>query len=137
MEKSVFVMETPKYCFDCPCEYYNGYYEEHQCRSDYGDWKSIEKEYKKSQKPDWCPLKPIKPNLVKALRCLASKDQYNYCYMNAYNRNRGDKPEMSCHGTIKSIPCPYHQDEYDTDFGSDGCQKLLNELADMLKEMEE
>ena len=84
-------------------------------------------------KSSWCPLKPINPNLIKALRCLASQDSYGNCYVNTYNLNRGDKPEMSCKGILSTIPCPYSQNEYNTDMGSDECGKWLGELADMLE----
>lgn len=83
--------------------------------------------------PKDCPLKLINPNLIKALRFLASQDSYGNCYVNTYNRNRGDKPEMSCKGLLGRIPCPYSQDEYNTDFGSDECGKWLIELADLLE----
>lgn len=132
MSKAILIMDMPENCKGCDLKEDTDISGVFCCPTDekIGDGWDITDFLIKL---DCCPLKPIKPNLIKALRCLASKDQYNYCYKTQYNRDRGDNPEMSCHGTIKSIPCPYHQDEYDTDFGSDGCQKLLNELADMLE----
>lgn len=47
MEKAILVMDMPKKCMDCPCEY------EGRCEVKFGIYVSL------NEKPSWCPLKPM------------------------------------------------------------------------------
>ena len=131
MSKAILVTDMPDNCKECDLKQDTDISGVFCCPTDekIGDGWDI-KDF--LRKLDCCPLKPINPNLIKALRCLASQDSYGNCYVNTYNRNRGDKPEMSCKGILNTIPCPYSQTEYSTDFGNDECGKWLSELADLL-----
>lgn len=127
--KSVLVMDMPECC----------YMVQHglgKCTS--SKFECFLEPLKRLQNPerdkeDWCPLKEINPNMIKALRCFASQDGYGGCYTTEYNKNRGDKPEMTCKGILDTIECPYHQEEYDTTCSEGMCRDWLNELADMLE----
>lgn len=122
MSKAILVMDIPKRCRECDlCNEFGICGKRNTFIKNRFEERSGE-----------CPLNFINPNLIKAIRCLASHDEYNNCYVNIYNRERGDNPEMSCKGILNTIPCPYSQEDYNTDFGSDECRKWLGELADML-----
>lgn len=87
-------------------------------------------------KEDWCPLREIDPNMIKALRCVASQDAFNDCYRTRYNRNRKEgEPLMTCKPLPDdlSIPCPYQQGKYNTNCEEGECMDWLNEIADMLE----
>lgn len=129
MDKAVLVMDMPKNCFKCKLNLILGMGGMVRCGANY---KCCEKDFQE-RRPDWCQLKQIDPNLIKALRCLASQDSFGGCYCNKYNSERGNNPKMSCKGILDTVPCPYSQDEYSTDMGSDECSKWLGELADMLE----
>lgn len=125
------IIFTPEYCAECSC-----------CDDCVEMCMAAEKEIREvngeCQKPSWCPLKSINPNLIKALHCIASQDSFNRCHMERYNLNRGDKPRMSCKPLPDDsiISCPYHQEEYGVGFRDGDCMEWLSELADMLEGVE-
>lgn len=130
MSKAILVMDIPENCNECMLQEYDTIF--CCCIDDKSEGKHVSFD-SENKKHNLCPLQEINPNLIKALRCLASQDSYNNCYVNKYNRERGGKPKMTCKGILNTIPCPYSQEEYNTDFGSDECMKWLGELADILE----
>lgn len=130
MSKAILVMDMPENCGDCNycCDLdpwsgvfcvVNGQTTDIDCKT-----------------PDWCPLQGINPNMLKALRCVASQDAMKDCYRTRYNRDRKeDEPLMTCKTLPDdlSIPCPYQQDEYKTNCEDGECMGWLNEIADMLE----
>ena len=76
------------------------------------------------------------PDLIKALRCLASQDDEGNCYETYYNFLNLDKQRMSCDGGYGDIPCPYNQDKYGVCFESGECGDWLKIVADELEKME-
>lgn len=129
MSKAILVMDMPEYCAECPC-----------CDDCVEVCMVIDEEIREvngeCQKPNWCTIHEIKPNMIKALRCVASQDAMKDCYRTRYNRDRKEgEPMMTCKPLPDdlSIPCPYQQDEYKTNCEDGECMGWLNEIADMLE----
>lgn len=81
-------------------------------------------------------------DLIKALRCLASRDSVGDCKMDRHNFFRGDDTaRMYCNEKWykwdDEIQCPYHQDKYETCFEDVDCGEWLNKVADILEKHEE
>lgn len=73
-------------------------------------------------------------NLIKALRCLASKNDDGECHMDFYNSKYPNKCPIYCgsSGLGGGILCPYYQTKYSTVFGEEECREWLNAVADMM-----
>lgn len=129
--KAILVIDMPKCCNKCPIEETDTIYcQIFDTKADYRNH-NPEKE-----RPVWCPLSPINPNMIKALRCVASQDAMKDCYRTRYNRDRKEgEPMMTCKPLPDdlSISCPYQQDEYNTNCEDGECMDWLNEITDMLE----
>ena len=77
-------------------------------------------------------------DLIKALRCLGSQNEYGDCHADNYNylhideENIHDAP-MRCGEFEGHICCPYFQTKYGVCFEDGECQELLNEAANILE----
>lgn len=76
-------------------------------------------------------------NLIKALRCLASREEDGDCYMERYNsvHMSDDVPKIYCSSEPPEgmIECPYHQNEYGVCFEDGECD-WLGSVADTLEQ---
>lgn len=131
MSKAILVMDMPECCSQCRLEDYESINGSEYCSA-------TNRKYKNGthERPDWCPLRPINPNMIKALRCISSQDAFKDCHRTRYNRDRKEnEPLMTCKPLPDdlSIPCPYQQDEYKTNCEDGECMNWLNEIVDMLE----
>lgn len=129
--KAILVMDMSADC--CACQFNK---HTHVCRLTKKSCMAYNHEMGLRGRPDWCPLKEINSNMIKALRCVASQDAFKDCHRTRYNRDRKEgEPLMTCKPLPDdlSIPCPYQQDEYKTNCEDGECMGWLNEIADMLE----
>lgn len=127
--KAILVMDMPECCNKCPIEETDTIYcQIFDTNADYSGH-NPEKE-----RPDWCPLREINHNMIKALRCVASRDAFGECYTRRYNlKRKKNEPMMTCKGLPDTIPCLYQQNDYSTNCEDGECMDWMNEIADMLE----
>lgn len=75
-------------------------------------------------------------DLIKALRCLASCDPENNCYIDNYNFDSNGQ-RMSCYGSPETIKCPYNQQTYSVCFDDGECNEWLENASELLKELQQ
>lgn len=75
----------------------------------------------------------INPDLIKAMRCLASQDGEGNCFMDKYNLHMYEGRMECTDRNDGSIQCPYHQTSYGVCFEDGDCMEWLNTAADILE----
>lgn len=140
MDKGIISVDVPKCCLECDAFQHIGIDGKICClkknlSNDKGYYNRGLKEDFDKNRPGWCPIKPINPNLIKALRCFATQDAFKDCMVDRYNKERCDEKRMSCKPLPNdaTIPCPYQQDEFSTNCQEGDCMDWLNQIADLLE----
>lgn len=78
-------------------------------------------------------------DLIKALRCVGSQDEFGACFMDRYNhtiRGKDGLLEMRCGNYEGSICCPFYQKKYGVCFGDGDCAEFLSEAANIIERID-